>query len=340
MATQGPAAHGAPGPNPMRIFDVLNAYQQTMALKGAVELDIFTHIADGAVTAAEIAKRSRTSERGVRILCDFLTIHGLLIKSGVAYSLGADAAAFLNRRSPAYMGDAAKFLAHPRHLAHFQDVAAAVRRGGSLDEGNMGPDDHVWVEFAQSMGQMVGSISKLVAPIVTKLVHPKKVLDIAAGHGLFGIEVALLNPDAEVVATDWKNVLQVAHANARKAGVAGQYRTIPGSAFDVDFGSGYDLVLLPNFLHHFDPPTNVKLIQKIRAAMKPGGLVATVEEVPNDDRVSPPIAVFSMMMLCSTPAGDAYTFRELEAMFRQAGFSETTMQHLEPSFTTLLLSKW
>jgi 2-polyprenyl-3-methyl-5-hydroxy-6-metoxy-1,4-benzoquinol methylase len=324
----------------MRIFDALNAYQQTMALKGAVELDIFTHIADGAVTAAEIATRCQATERGVRTLCDFLTIHGLLTKSDFKYGLTPDAAAFLNRHSPAYMGAAAKFLAHPRHLAHFQDVAAAVRKGGSLDSGNMGPDDPVWVEFAESMGEMVGSVSKLVAPIVTKLAHPKKVLDIAAGHGLFGIEVALLNPDAEVVATDWKNVLQVASRNAAKAGIASQYRTIPGSAFDVDFGSGYDLVLLPNFLHHFDPPANVKLIKKIRAAMKPGGLVATVEEVPNEDRVSPPIAVFSMMMLCSTPAGDAYTFRELEAMFREAGFSETTLQHLEPSFTTLLLTKW
>jgi 2-polyprenyl-3-methyl-5-hydroxy-6-metoxy-1,4-benzoquinol methylase len=189
------------------------------------------------------------------------------------------------------------------------------------------------------MGQMVGSISKLVGPIVTKVARPKKVLDIAAGHGLFGIEIAVLNPQAQVVGTDWGNVLQVAQRNAEKAGVANRYRTIPGSAFDVDFGSGYDVVLLPNFLHHFDPPTNVKLLKKIHAAMQPGGLVATVEEVPNEDRVSPPIAAFSMMMLCSTPAGDAYTFRELNSMFQEAGFGETTQQQLPPSFTTLLLTK-
>jgi len=96
-------------------------------------------------------------------------------------------------------------------------------------------------------------------------------------------------------------------------------------------------VLLPNFLHHFDPPTNVKLLKKIRAAMKPGALLATVEEVPNDDRISPPMASFSMMMLCSTPAGDAYTFRELDGMFREAGFGETTRQEVEPF--TLLLTK-
>jgi SAM-dependent methyltransferase len=327
-------------PNPLPIFDALNAFQQTMALKGAVELDIFTHIADGAATAAEIAKQCDAAERGVRILCDFLTINGLLTKSAGKYGLTQDAAVFLSKRSPAYMGGAAKFLAHERHMAHFKDVAAVVRKGGALDDGNMGPDDPVWVEFAESMGEMIGGVSKLVAPIVTEPGKAEKVLDIAAGHGLFGISVAELNPAAEIVAVDWKDVLEVAVANAAKAGVARRFHTIPGSAFDVDFGYGYDLALLPNFLHHFDPPTNIKLLKKIRAAMKPGGLLATVEEVPNEDRISPPIASFSMMMLCSTPAGDAYTFRELDHMFREAGFGETTMRGLEPTFTSLLLTKW
>jgi len=190
------------------------------------------------------------------------------------------------------------------------------------------------------MGEMIGGVSKIVAPIVTEPGTPAKVLDIAAGHGLFGIAVAELNPAAEIVAVDWKNVLNVALANAAKAGVSQRYRTIPGSAFEVDFGSGFDLVLLPNFLHHFDPPTNVELLKKIRAAMKPGALLATVEEVPNDDRISPPIASFSMMMLCSTPSGDAYTFRELDQMFREGGFGESTMRTLEPTFATLLLTKW
>jgi SAM-dependent methyltransferase len=333
MSAHAPSSH----PDPLPIFDALNAYQKTMALKGAVELDIFTHIADGATTAAEIAKRCQAAERGVRILCDFLTINGLLTKTAGTYGLTQDTAVFLNRHSPAYMGGAAKFLAHERHMAHFKNVAAAVRKGGALDDGNMGPDDPVWVEFAQSMGEMIGGVSKMVAPQVG---NPAKVLDIAAGHGLFGIAVAELNPAAEIVAVDWTNVLDVAIANAAKAGVSERFRTIPGSAFDVDFGDGYDLVLLPNFLHHFDPPTNLTLLKKVRAAMKPGGLVASVEEVPNEDRISPPIASFSMMMLCSTPAGDAYTFRELDQMFHEAGFGETTMRSLEPTFATLLLTRW
>lgn len=330
----------SPAPNPLVVFDALNAYQQTMALKGAIELELFTHIGDGATTAAEIAKRCAAAERGIRILCDFLTVHRFLTKTAGEYGLTVESRTFLSRRSPAYIGSIAGFLAHDRHTAHFRDVAAAVRKGGSVDAGNMGPDDPVWVEFARSMAPMMDMLARMVAPVVADPGRAMKVLDIAAGHGLFGIAVAKHNPSAEIVAVDWGNVLAVARENAAKAGIADRYRTVTGSAFDVDFGEGYDLVLLPAFLHHFDPPTNVRLLRKIRAAMKPGALLATLETIPNDDRVSPPTsAAFSMMMLCTTPAGDAYTLRELDRMFRDAGFGESRVQGLG-ELRQVILTKW
>ena len=117
----------------------------------------------------------------------------------------------------------------------------------------------------------------------------------------------------------------VARSNAQKAGVAERYETLPGSAFDVDYGGPYDIVLLTNFLHHFDTPTCVGLLRKVHASLKPGGRAAALEFVPNEDRVSPPMAAaFSLVMLATTRAGDAYTFRELEAMYREANFERVT----------------
>ena len=176
-------------------------------------------------------------------------------------------------------------------------------------QGAVEPENPAWVEFAHSMAPMMAPMAAPLGAIVLEgLRGPVSVLDIAAGHGLFGIEVARQNPEARVVAVDWAAVLEVARANARKAGVHDRYETRAGSAFEVEFGGPYDIVLLTNFLHHFDPPTCVGLLKKVRAALKPGGRVAALEFVPNEDRVSPPMAAsFSLTMLATTTAGDAYT---------------------------------
>ena len=327
-------------PDPGLVLDALNAFQLTQALKGAIELDVFTHIESGAVTAAAIAERAGASERGVRILCDYLVVRGFLGKQDGRYESSPTAKAFLDRRSPAYIGSIANFLAHDRIMKSYRNIADVVRKGGTVATSTVSPNDPVWIEFARSMAPFLGMMAGLLAPIVATPGHPQKVLDIAAGHGLFGLRVAQANPDATVYGTDWEDVLKVAVENAAALGVADRYRTIPGSAFDVDFGSGYDLVLVPNFLHHFDAATNTDLLRKIRSSMKPGGVIAVVEFVPNEDRVSPPVAAsFSLQMLGATEGGEAFTFRDLDAMLAGAGFSNRTAQPLGPTPQTLVLAQ-
>jgi ubiquinone/menaquinone biosynthesis C-methylase UbiE len=330
-------------PSPQLFFEMINAHQRTEALKAAIELEVFTAIGEGNTTAPAIAKRCQTAERGMRILCDYLTIMGMLTKQGNEYALTLDSATFLDKRSPAYLGGTIGFFNTPELLEGFRNMTEAVRRGGTAidNEGTVKPDNPVWVKFARAMAPMM----MMPAQLIPKLVDPNpdrklKVLDIAAGHGLFGIEFAKNNPQAEIHAVDWKAVLEVAKENAQKAGVADRYHTIEGSAFDVEFGSGYDLVLITNFLHHFDPPTNETLLRKVHAALADGGRAATLEFVPNDDRVSPPdSAGFSMVMLVGTPSGDAYTFAELERMFANAGFSRSTVHPLPPTIQQVVISE-
>jgi ubiquinone/menaquinone biosynthesis C-methylase UbiE len=169
---------------------------------------------------------------------------------------------------------------------------------------------------------------------------PMRVLDIAAGHGLFGIEIAKQNAQAHVTGLDWAPVLRVALDNAKKAGVEERYDMLPGSAFEVEFGGPYDTVLLTNFLHHFDKQTCVDLLNKIHRSLKPGGSVATLEFVPNEDRVSPPMpAAFSLTMLTSTASGDAYTFSELSEMHKLAGFHDITAHPIPMSPHTIVMGR-
>lgn len=330
-------------PSPALFFQTVNAHQRTEALKAGIELELFTAIAEGNTTAADIAKRCQTSEKGMRILCDFLTIMGFLTKEGDRYGLTLDSSVFLDKRSPGYLGGAIEFMCSPMLTEGAKHIAEAVRRGGTVmeNDGTIGPDNPVWVKFARGMAALMFMPAQLIAKLVDPNADRKlKILDVAAGHGMFGIAFATANKQAEVTALDWKAVVEVAKENAEKFGVADRYKTIEGSAFDVDFGSGYDLILLTNFLHHFDPPTCEMLARKVHAALADGGKAVTLEFVPNEDRVTPPDAAgFSMMMLTSTPSGDAYTFAELEKMFANAGFSHSVMYPLPPTIQQVVISE-
>jgi len=337
------SSSAAQQPSPQLFFQTLNAHQRSEALKAAIELDVFTAIGEGNQSAADIARKIRAAERGVRILCDNLCIMGFLFKNDEGYGLTQDSAIFLDKRSPAYLGGATEFLLSPMLTEGFHSLTEAVRKGGTAvsEEGTVSPDNPIWVKFARGMAAMMmmpaQQIAKLVDPQADK---PLRVLDIAAGHGMFGIAFANNNSKADITALDWPRVLDVAKENAQKASVSDRYHTIEGSAFEVEFGNNYDLVLLTNFLHHFDPPSNETLLRKVHASLAEGGRAVTLEFVPNEDRISPPdAAAFSLVMLAGTRAGDAYTFSELDKMLTNAGFKRSAIHSLPPGFQQVVISE-
>jgi 2-polyprenyl-3-methyl-5-hydroxy-6-metoxy-1,4-benzoquinol methylase len=321
-------------PDPEHIRSLITGYQKTAALRAAIELHVFTAIGGGASTVDAISAQCQASPRGIRILCDYLTIQGLLRKENQTYQLCADSAAH-------YMGGMVRFLNTPSLLAAAAHLTQTVRNGTTTaGEGFAGDEAEEWVAFARYMQPMAAGPSQFVAQLIADRHQPKRVLDIAAGHGLYGIAIASRSPEAVIVAQDWPRVLAVAEENARAAGLTERYRLLPGSAFEVDFGGGFDLVLLTNFLHHFDESTCVRFLRKVRATLDAGGLLVTLEFVPNEDRITPPRAAsFAMSMLLQTPAGDAYTESDLFRMLNAAGFTSHELVEVPKSAEKVIVSR-
>lgn len=329
-------------------FETVHAFQRTAALKAAIELELFTAIDGGATTSDALAAQCGCAVRGIRILCDYLVVIGWLMKNGDQYALSQEAATFASRRSPQYIGQAIEFLLSPPQMQAFQELTAAVRNGGVFSEsggvegGAVTPENPLWVQFARAMMALMAFPAELLAKLLVDDAAKNKcrVLDIAAGHGLYGLAIARHNEHAEVTALDWKNVLAVAEENARSAGVASRFHTIAGSALEAPFGEDYDLVLLTNFLHHFDLPTCKKVLSKVYAALQRGGRAAILEFIPNEDRVSPAVpAQFSLMMLATTPAGDAYTYSQYEAALRGVGFQKSELHELWPTYFRIIIAR-
>lgn len=322
--------------NPAPIFDCFFAYQKTAAMQASVDIGLFSALAAGHATAADVAKACNASPKGVRVLCDYWTVNGLLTKSGDRYALTPEAATFLDRKSPAYVGGVLGFVNGPI-TPFFDKLTDSVRRGGYNGTGSVEPEFEGWVSFAQDMGAMMFPAAQDIAGLLGPV--SGRVLDVAAGHGFFGIVLAQHNPGLKVVALDWPKVVEVAKRHAAKMGVADRYSAITGDAFTVDLQGPYDVVLLTNLLHHFDAEKCTALLRRLRGALRPGGKLVTLEFIPNEDRVTPPMsATFPLVMLATTAAGDAYTFSEFDRMLKAAGFAKNTLHQLEHAPQQVIVS--
>lgn len=327
--------------NPEHIFEFMTGYMKTHAIKAAIDLDLFTQVDGGAKSATEIASATQSSERGVRILCDYLTVHGLPEKTEGRYRCMPESSFFLSKQSKAYLGGSIHFLGSSLLRHNFEDLTASVQRGGNpnAQTNALAPEHPMWIEFANGMRNMMMPPATAIAELVGGDGREMTVLDVAAGHGIFGVMVAARNPEARVTALDWANVLTVARGNAAAFGVADRWQALAGDAMSVDLGGSYDAILVTNFIHHLDRPACVAFYRRMASALKPNGAIYTLEFVPNDDRITPrTAATFPLVMLGTTPGGDAYTFAEIESITKDVGLLSNRMIDIEQSPQRLVIS--
>jgi hypothetical protein len=155
-------------PSPQLFFETITAFHRTGALKAGIDLGLFTAIGATPATAAEIAERCQCPERGIRILCDNLVIIGFITKEGAKYALTPSSAVFLNEKSPAYVGAAAKFFSAPAIGEAFADLAETIRKGRlhTSEHGTTAPDHPVWLEFARAMAPLMMPAAQGAAALV------------------------------------------------------------------------------------------------------------------------------------------------------------------------------
>jgi len=328
---------------PHTIFGILQSAQRVAALTTAVELDLFTVIGDRDSSPDDVAAHCHASTRGVRVLCDYLCVLGLLQKQQGRYRETAEAALYLDRRSPHFIADAAIQMYTGGPFAEgFERLTQAVRNGGTAlaSAGSLAPEHPCWVQFALARTPIGASNGKRLATLLDSASSGAiRVLDIACGHGHHGIAIAKSNPRAEIFAQDWPAVLDVAVGNAREAGVSERYHTIPGDVFSVTFRERYDLVLITNFLPDFGPAECEHLLTKVRHILTNDGRAVALQWIPDDDRLSPPSAPsLALSLLAETPSGDVYTYPELAEMFRRAGFARTELRELGPSVQRVVVA--
>lgn len=303
--------------NPGRILEISGFYWKTCTLHAGVKLDVFTTIGEDQLTAGDIAQKLNTDENALARLLNALTAMGLLSKTGDLYA-NTDAAAFLSKKSPSYIG---YMIMHHHHLVEsWAQLDRAVKTGGCVRDRVVYHDDH---ERRESFLMGMFNMAMGIAPGLTKqisLAGRRHILDLGGGPGTYAIHFCLNNPQLKGTVYDLPTTRPFAEKTIEKFGLSDRIRFRDGNYLEDGIDSTYDVAWLSHILHGEGPEDCQNIIQKAVSALEPGGMIMVHEFILNDTLDSPVFpALFSLNMLLGTDKGQAYSEKEIADMFKKAG---------------------
>lgn len=316
-----PLAQQPPGPE--LLLQMSFSFIPSRLLSAALNLDVFSNIAKGSHTAAEVASAAGASERGMRMLLDALAGLQLLIKQAGGYQLTPLAEQFLVRSSPSYMGT---MMENEQVWESWSQLAEVVRTGKPASRVEaQAKAEEFFPMLVRSLHVLNTEPARRLAETLVAGDAKKglSVLDVACGSGIWGISVAEADAQAHVTAQDFPGVFNVTKEFIKRHNLEDRFDFLPGNLREVDFGSErFDVALLGNIVHSEGERSSRELFKRLHQALRPGGRIVIIDMIPNDERTGPPFALFfALNMLVNTEEGSTYTLAEYTEWLKEAGFS-------------------
>jgi hypothetical protein len=342
--------------SPQRILATLQAYRDAATLNTAIELDLFTRIAHGTDTPDKIAAELRVPARGVRLLCEYLAGLGVIEEEDEQLKLSADAAVFLDRKSPDFLGGTVGVLNSPSLLRAYERLTDAVRAGhcppavappksvpntaatdAPIPNASVRPP---WFDVARGVTDLSAAARIFAETVKLPAEEPLKFLDIGARDGAFGIALAMRFPNSVVVALDAPDLLQTAQRNADAALLGTRYQNIPGDPLLAPLGTAYDAVLTAGNLNQYHASQITSLMMRIRYSLKKTGQFMIFDFLSED---SPEFlrqhVGFHLNVLAATPRGDVYSLSDVKGMLESSGFRNLEFQGIPEACATLITAR-
>ena len=310
---------------PERILQMSWGYVPPLVLEAAIRHHVFDVLDAGPMDLWEVEKATGASARGLAAIMDALVGLDFLTKDEQGrFGLTAESAAFLVSTKPGFQGGLIRHCSEdliPRWL-QLNEVVKTGKPVKAVNEEASGG------EFFHDFVLDIFPLSYPAAQFLGKEMNfgtdggPVRVLDIAAGSGVWGIALAQSSPRVQVSAVDWPEVLPVTRKTAERFGVAERFSFIEGDLHQAAFGTGYRLATLGHILHSEGEAASRKLLAKVFAALESGGTIAIAEFLVNKERTGPAIGLFfAVNMLVNTESGTTWCFEEIAAWLEEAGFT-------------------
>ncbi|TPW18643.1 MAG: O-methyltransferase family 2 [Elusimicrobia bacterium] len=329
-------------PSPQKILDMVFGFTPTVALATAVRLDVFTVLSQGVSTVPELSKATGAGLRGLVMLLDFLVSLGLVEKQSGRYSVTPESESYLVRGKDTYVGGfldlAPGMMQDWLRLGDTLKTGEPVRRVETQDASEEFFPPLIRALYVANMGAARNLARKL--GIGTRW-RGLRILDVAAGSGVFGIGALLEDPSSTVTALDYPRILNVTREFAAKAGVEDRLSYLEGSLREVPLEDNtFDLALLGNICHSEGEDASREFFRKLQPAMRAGGKVAVIDMVPNEERTGPPFPLlFALNMLLHTRQGGTFTQGEYTRWLQEAGFKKVEAVDIRSHSPAIVASK-
>jgi ubiquinone/menaquinone biosynthesis C-methylase UbiE len=313
---------------PERIMQFTWGYVPTFLLETAIHHRVFDVLDAGPKTLKETAAVTGASERGLRTLMNALVGLNFLAKDGQRYALTPESDAFLVSTKPAFQGGILKHASAqliPKWL-QLNEVVETGKPATAVNQQDAGSDffQRFVVDIFPTSYPSAQVLAKHLA--LSKSAAPVRVLDLAAGSGVWGIALAQSSDNLTVTAVDWSGVLPATQATVARFELSDRFTFVAGDLDSADFGQGHDVATLGHILHSEGEARSRILLHKVFEALAPGGTIAIAEFLVNEDRTGPVGSLFfAANMLVNTDEGDTFSFEEIREWLMEAGFTNARL---------------
>lgn len=313
-------------PQPDRLLQLINGYWTTGVISAAAELSIFDHLEAGALNAADLASSAAISERGAQTLLDGLVSIGLVQVSGGTHRNTPEASVYLVTGTSHCLADFARLKS--RHMAALTGLPEVVRAGGPLDDSVVEVADNPhWQSLVVALAAQSVPAAEIAATVLGIAdMGVMSILDVGGGAGAYSLRFLRCNPLARATQVDWAPINAIARRQLDEAGLGDRFDTVDSDFHTVDLGrERFDVAVYSHIAHQEGPEANVRMLTRMRQALRPGGALVICDYVVNDDRAGPAFPLmFAAEMLLKSPHGSTWRQQDYCEWLARAGLVHVT----------------
>jgi len=320
---------------PERVMQLGLGFWGSKTLLSAIELGLFTELATGPLTAAELTARLNLHQRSARDFFDTLVSLGMLERKGDRYQNTAETSQFLVRMSPSYIGGMLE-MANERLYPFWGSLTEALQTGAPQNEaktGGPGLFENLYSDpkkLRLFLGAMTGLSFGAARAIAEKFPWKdyKTVVDVGGAQGGLLVQLCLAHSHLRGTNFDLPTVGPIFDEYAASHGLSDRLTFQNGNFFEEPLPST-DVITMGHILHDWNLEQKCMLIEKAYKALPSGGALIVFESLIDDERRMNTFGLLmSLNMLIETPGGFDYTGKDCTEWMRAAGFRETRVEHL------------